>query len=63
MTKRTTVDTTQPEPTPPPAVKADFPDGSTGETFTVVADDTPILAALIAEWNADGPVRRPVVDA
>lgn len=59
----TVIDATPPEPAPPPPARAEFPDGSTGETFTVTADDTPILSALIAEWNANGPARRPVVDA
>ena len=63
MSDRLIIDTTPPEPAPPPVVKAAFPDGSTGRTFTVVADDTPILAALIAEWNARGAAAFTVVDA
>lgn len=50
------------DPVPEPPARADFPDGSTGRTFTVVADDTPILAALIAEWNRKGPAGLTVVD-
>lgn len=63
MPDQVVIDTTPPEPAPPPADRAEFPDGSTGRTFTVVADDTPILAALIAQWNAKGAAGFTVVDA
>lgn len=63
MTEHVIIGTAPSESAPEPPARAEFPDGSTGETFTIAADDTPILAALIKQWNAKGAAAFTVVDA